>query len=79
MSPDFAGGFRYVLELADGSGADPVFFNRALPPEAWRAGDEFLAPSDLTRFRILATGELEPRGTEHADGVWIIEAVEPQP
>jgi hypothetical protein len=56
-----------------------VFFNRALPPEAWRAGDEFLAPSDLTRFRILATGELEPRGTEHADGVWIIEAVEPQP
>jgi hypothetical protein len=79
LNVDFGGGFRYVLELADGSGADPVFFNSALPPDAWRAGDEFLAAGDLTRFRILAIGELEPRGTEHADGVWIVEAVEPQP
>ena len=62
-----------MLELPDGSGADPVFFNTALPPEAWRAGDEFVAGSDLSRFRILSISELEPRGYEHAHGVWIVE------
>ena len=50
-----------------------MFFNSALPPEAWRPGDEFLAASDLRRFRILAIGELEVRGYEHADAIWIVE------
>jgi hypothetical protein len=31
------------------------------------------AASELRRFRILAIGELEERGREHADGVWIVE------
>jgi hypothetical protein len=68
-------GYRYSLELADGDAADPVFFNSALPPAAWRPGDTFLAASDLRRFRILKIGELEVRGYEHADGVWIVEPV----
>jgi hypothetical protein len=65
-------GFKYALELADGDAADPVLFNSALPPEAWKPGDTFLAASDLRRFRILVIGELEVRGLEHADGVWIV-------
>jgi hypothetical protein len=66
-------GYRYALDLANGQAADPVFFNSALPPEAWRPGDEFLAASDLRRFRIVAIVELEERGYECADGVWIVE------
>jgi hypothetical protein len=66
-------GYRYVLELADGRAADPVFFNSALPPEAWKPGDTFLAASDLRRFRIVAIVELEERAYEYADGVWVVE------
>src|SRR5690348_7493480 len=51
-------GYRYALELPDGEAVDPVFFNSALPPEAWRPGDTFLAASDLRQFRILKIGEL---------------------
>jgi hypothetical protein len=40
-----------------------VFFNSALPPEAWRPGDEFLA-GGLRRFRIVAVVEFETRGYE---------------
>jgi hypothetical protein len=69
-------GYRYALELADGQAADPAFFNSALPAEVWRPGDQVLAASDLRRFRIVAIGELEVRGYEHADGVWIVEPVE---
>jgi hypothetical protein len=69
-------GFRYVLELADGQPADPVFFNSALPPETWKPGDTFLAASDLRRFRVLAIGRLEELGLEHADGLWIVEPVD---
>ena len=47
------GRFRHVLEPRDGQPADPLMFNSALPPEAWKPGDEFLAASDLRRFRIL--------------------------
>ena len=68
-------GFKYALELADGTAADPAFFNSALPPETWKPGDTFLAASDLRRFRIVAIGELEERGYEYADGVWIVEPV----
>jgi hypothetical protein len=66
-------GFKYALELADGQAADPGVFNSALPPEAWKPGDEFLAASDLRRFRIVAIVELEERGYEYAAGVWIVE------
>jgi hypothetical protein len=66
-------GYRHLLEFAEGQPADPIFFNSALPPETWKPGDEFLAASDLRRFRIVAIGELEARGLEHADGVWIVE------
>jgi hypothetical protein len=72
-SPSLAG-YRYALELTGGEAADPVFFNSALPSEAWKAGDEFLAATDLRRFRIVKIGELEVRGYERADGVWIVES-----
>src|SRR5262245_31311680 len=66
-------GFRYVLELLSGDSADPMMFNSALPPEAWRPGDTFLAGSGLERFRILAIDE-EVAGVlvGHADAIWIV-------
>jgi hypothetical protein len=45
-------GFRYVLELLNGEGADPGFFISAL--DGWQVGDTFLAGPELQRFRILA-------------------------
>jgi hypothetical protein len=45
-------GFRFVLELPDGDPADPMMFNTAVAD--WKVGDEFLAGSELQRFRILA-------------------------
>ena len=57
------GGYRFVLELPNGEPpADPVFFNTILPPAMWKPGDEFIAASDLRRFRIVEIRELEERG-----------------
>jgi hypothetical protein len=44
-------GFRYLLVHADGEPADPGMFVTAIP--SWKPGDEFLAGSELVRFRIL--------------------------
>ena len=57
-------GFRYVLELADGSPVDPSMFVTALPPGMWKPGQIFLLGSDLDQWRIVAIGELERRGYE---------------
>jgi len=57
-------GFRYLLLLEDGEAADPAAFNTAVP--VWREGDEFLAGSDLQRFRILG---IEPNLSELAGAV----------
>jgi hypothetical protein len=38
--------------------------------EGWR---QFVAGSDIEHFRIFAISELELRGYEHPDGVWLME------
>jgi hypothetical protein len=68
-------GFRFVLELPDGDVADPAMFITAIP--TWREGDEFLAGSDLRRFRILSIhAELDPPASELVEAVWIVEPLE---
>jgi hypothetical protein len=50
-------------------------FNTAIP--TWREGDEFLAGSELQRFRILAmSAELDPPASELVEAVWVVEPVE---
>jgi hypothetical protein len=62
------------LELPDGDVADPAMFVTAVPN--WKEGDEFLAGSELQRFRILS---IHPNEDEskldvwHA--VWVVEPV----
>ncbi len=69
-------GFRYLLLLEDGEAADPAAFNTAVP--VWREGDEFLAGSELQRFRIRAispTPEASP-AREKFDAIWTVEPLE---
>lgn len=69
-----SGGFRFVLMLENGEPADPAAFLTAIP--TWRVGDEFLAGSDLRKFRIL---HIEPELSEEASrefqAVWTVAAV----
>jgi hypothetical protein len=66
----------YGLVLEDGEPADPGVFVTAIPE--WREGDEFLAGSELQRFRILAIDRTmdreEARNTFNA--VWVVEPVD---
>jgi hypothetical protein len=48
-------GFRFLLVLEDGEAADPPAYLTAIP--SWREGDEFLAGSELRKFRIVAIDE----------------------
>ncbi len=67
-------GFRFLLLLEDDEPADPAAFLTAIP--TWKAGDEFLAGSDLRLFRILG---IEPNLSELAGddfhAVWTVEPV----
>ena len=51
-------GFRYLLVLKDGEPADPAAFLTALPN--CKAGDEFLAGTDLVKYRILWVADDDP-------------------
>jgi hypothetical protein len=62
-------GFRFLLIHPDGAPVDPAAF---LPN--WRTGDEFLAGSDLQKFRVGAVSEEEP--PPESDGLLVVEAVE---
>jgi hypothetical protein len=65
-------GFRYLLVRPDGEPADPGMFLTAIPN--WKVGDEFLAGSDLRKFRILdVNSEQVPDG---AHGVLTVEPVD---
>jgi hypothetical protein len=46
------GGYRYVLELLDGSNLDPMMFVTKL--DGWQVGDTVLAGPELQRYRVLA-------------------------
>lgn len=68
------GGFKYVLELADGDVADPAMFITAVPD--WQVGDEFLASRELKKFRILSiTPNLDEAKLDVWHGVWVVEPV----
>jgi hypothetical protein len=65
-------GFRYLLVLEDGQAADPTAFVTTI--RSWEPGDEFLAGSDLRKFRIVAINTEDP--PEEFNGVFIVESVE---
>lgn len=66
-------GFRFVLVHPDGEPADPAVFVTAIP--SWNVGDEFLAGTDLVKFRILdVSAEDVP---EETHGVFTVERVRP--
>ena len=56
----------------DGEPADPGVFNTAVPD--WKAGDTFLAGSDLRRCRILDVNTEDPPAASH--GVFTVEPVD---
>ena len=65
-------GFRFLLVHADGEPADPGMFVTATPN--WKPGDEFLAGSELVKFRILDVDTEQTPGD--ADGVVTVWAVD---
>ena len=66
-------GFRFALVLENGEPADPAVFATIIP--TWHVGDEFLAGSELQRFRILAINPvMDPdEAPDTFNAVWIVE------
>ena len=62
-------GFRFLLIHPDGEPADPGMFVTAIPN--WKTGDEFLAGSDLVKFRIVDVDTEQSPGDAH--GVFTVE------
>jgi hypothetical protein len=63
--------FRFLLVHPDGEPADPGMFVNAIP--TWKVGDEFLAGTELHKFRVLKVVDEEP--SEDFAGVFVVEPV----
>lgn len=64
-----------MLELPDGDLADPAMFITAIP--TWGEGDEFLAGSELQRFRIIwMHPNLDETKLDVWHAVWVVEPLE---
>jgi hypothetical protein len=78
---DPALGVRIRIRSSDGRPDDPHAVAaedlvEGLPPRGVEAGRRVLRGERSAPFRILAIGELEERGYEYADGIWIVEPLE---